>query len=43
MVATEQRIKDLKEISIAIDTWDDIYSDFDPRPYNERDLSEETY
>jgi len=37
----ETRIKDLKEISIAIDTWDDILSDFDPRPYDVRDLSED--
>ncbi|MFC1589962.1 hypothetical protein ACFL42_00560 [Candidatus Omnitrophota bacterium] len=35
----EQRIKDIKEISLAIDTWDDVYSDFDPRPLNERTLS----
>ncbi len=38
---TEQRIKDIKEISIAIDTWDDIFSDFDPRPLNIRALSED--
>lgn len=41
MVGSEQRIKDLKEISIAIDTWDDIFSDFDPRPFSERILSED--
>ncbi len=41
MVQTDQRIKDIKEISLAIDTWDDIYSDFDPRPLNERNLSED--
>lgn len=41
MAKTEQRIKDLKEISIAIDTWDDIFSDFDPRPLNERVVSED--
>lgn len=41
MVEIEQRIKDIKEISIAIDTWDDIFSDFDPRPLNERELSED--
>ncbi|MFH1622295.1 MAG: hypothetical protein ABIA97_04150 [Candidatus Omnitrophota bacterium] len=38
---TTQRIKDLKEIDIAIDTWNDIFSDFDPRPLNERILSED--
>ena len=37
----EQRIKDIKEISIAIDTWDDIFSDFDPRPLEMRALSED--
>jgi len=41
MAKTEQRIKDLKEISIAIDTWDDIFSDFDPRPVSERVVSED--
>jgi hypothetical protein len=41
MPKIEQRIKDIKEISIAIDTWDDIYSDFDPRALNERLLSED--
>ncbi len=38
---TQQRIKDIKEISIAIDTWDDIFSDFDPRPLGSRALSED--
>jgi len=41
MAKTEQRISDLKEIAIVIDTWDDIFSDFDPRPLNERILSED--
>ncbi len=36
---TEQRIKDLKEIAVVIDTWDDIFSDFDPSPLNERTVS----
>jgi len=31
----------LKEISIIIDVWDDIFSDFDPRPLSERELSED--
>lgn len=35
----ERRIKDLKEIAIVIDTWDDIFSDFDPRPLDERTIS----
>jgi hypothetical protein len=29
----------LREIAIVIDTWDDIFSDFDPRPLNERMIS----
>ena len=39
MSSTEQRIKDLKDIAVAIDTWDDVFSDFDPRPLNERTVS----
>jgi hypothetical protein len=35
----EQRVKDLKEIAIVIDTWDDVFSDFDPRPLNQRTVS----
>lgn len=35
----EQRESDLKEIAIVIDTWDDIFSDFDPRPLSERMVS----
>jgi hypothetical protein len=34
-----QRIKDFAEIAIVIDTWDDVFSDFDPRPLNERTVS----
>lgn len=37
----EQRTKDLKEIGVVIDTWDDIFSDFDPRPLAERIVSED--
>lgn len=37
----DQRIRDLKEIPIVIDSWDDIFSDFDPRPLGERILSED--
>jgi len=39
MEKTKQRIQDLKEIAIVIDSWDDIFSDFDPRPLNERTVS----
>ena len=38
---TQQRIKDIKEISLAIDAWSDIFSDFDPRPLSIRALSED--
>ncbi len=31
----------LKEISITLDVWDDIFSDFDPRPLDERALSQD--
>lgn len=31
----------LREISIILDVWDDIFSDFDPRPLDERALSED--
>jgi hypothetical protein len=29
------------EISLVIDTYDDIFSDFDPRPYSQRSLSQD--
>jgi len=41
MKESGQRIKDIKEVSVAIDTWDDIFSDFDPRPLSDRALSED--
>lgn len=34
-----QRESDLREIAIVIDTWDDVFSDFDPRPLSERMVS----
>jgi len=37
----EERIRDIQEMSIAIDTWDDIFSDFDPSPLEKRVLSED--
>ena len=37
----KQRLADLQELSIAIDSFDDIFSDFDPREYSKRDLSED--
>ena len=41
MIKTQQRFRDIKQVDIAIDTWDDVFSDFDPRPLNERILSED--
>lgn len=37
----EGHIKDIQDISIAIDSWDDIFSDFDPSPLEQRILSED--
>ncbi len=34
-------MKDIREISIVIDDWDDIFSDFDPRPLGDRAFSED--
>lgn len=31
----------MSEISLWIDTYDDIFSDFDPRPYSQRSLSDD--
>lgn len=39
--AVKQRLEDINAISIAIDTYDDIFSDFDPRDLTQRDLSED--
>lgn len=39
-----QNIKDLlakSEISLLLDSYDDIFSDFDPRPYSQRALSDD--
>lgn len=41
MRSGDDRIRDIKETSVAIDTWDDIFSDFDPRPFDIRALSED--
>ena len=35
------RLMKLSEISLWLDTYDDIFSDFDPRPYSERALSDD--
>lgn len=43
-MATQQQTlsaEKLREITIQLDTYDDIFSDFDPRPYSGRALSED--
>ena len=37
----DEHIRDIQDISIAIDSWDDIFSDFDPSPLAMRVLSED--
>jgi len=37
----KEKILKLSEISLWLDTYDDIFSDFDPRPYSERSLSDD--
>ncbi|VVC01990.1 Uncharacterised protein [uncultured archaeon] len=32
---------DMREITIQLDTYDDIFSDFDPRPFHSRELSDD--
>lgn len=36
-----QKLLEMSEISLWLDTYDDIFSDFDPRPYSQRALSED--
>ena len=37
----KQKLLRMSEISLWLDTYDDIFSDFDPRPYFERALSDD--
>lgn len=37
----KEKLLKASEISIILDTYDDIFSDFDPRPYSERALSDD--
>jgi len=39
--ATKQKLLQLSEISLVLDTYDDIFSDFDPRSYDNRSLSDD--
>ncbi|VVC00878.1 Uncharacterised protein [uncultured archaeon] len=34
-------VSEMREITIRLDTYDDIFSDFDPRPFSQRELSED--
>ncbi len=37
----KEQLLQMSEISLLLDTYDDIFSDFDPRPYSHRALSED--
>ncbi len=37
----KEKLLKLSEVSLILDTYDDIFSDFDPRPYDERGLSDD--
>ena len=39
----KQALLELAEISILLDSYDDIFSDFDPSPYSERTLSDDYF
>lgn len=41
VVDDKQRLLRMSEISLILDTYDDIFSDFDPRPYSVRALSDD--
>ena len=36
-----EKLLQQSEISLLLDSYDDIFSDFDPRPYNQRALSQD--
>ena len=40
-MAEQESLEGMREIAITLDTYDDIFSDFDPRPYAQRELSED--
>jgi hypothetical protein len=40
-IIEKQRLLRMSEISLILDSYDDIFSDFDPRSYSERGLSED--
>jgi len=37
----KKKLLRMSEISLILDTYDDIFSDFDPRPYSERAMSDD--
>ena len=37
----KQQLLKMSEISLIIDTYDDIFSDFDPRPFDQRTISDD--
>lgn len=37
----KQKLLQMSELSLWLDTYDDIFSDFDPRPYSQRALSQD--
>lgn len=37
----KQKLLEMSEISLWLDNYDDIFSDFDPRPYSQRALSDD--
>lgn len=39
--AEKHKLLSMSEIGLWLDTYDDIFSDFDPRPYSERALSDD--
>jgi len=40
-LSKKQDLLKMSEVSLILDTYDDIFSDFDPRPYNQRALSDD--
>ena len=37
----KSKLAGMSEISLNLDSYDDIFSDFDPRPYSERAMSQD--
>jgi hypothetical protein len=40
-IQEKEKLLQISEISLWLDTYDDIFSDFDPRPYSQRALSDD--